>query len=394
MATKPAIYLADGRRVETVSTTWYTPLILPLPGQPPVISVRYDTEQRFGELTFRDNIPVRYDFRDGYFSLYNDSLAVPILHPYVYIKDYLGSVRLTVDAIANNNGTGNARQGMEYLPSGAVFRSTNYAFQPRRFCEKELVMMHGWNMYDSQARYQYSLLPRFSTMDPLAEKYYSLSPYNYAGNDFVNKIDPDGRAPGDWFATMDAAAIDFGLMFNDNSIRENREYASTIFEVVNDLGISGYTYSIPSIGSSVGVNPSPAPDGMTAKAYVHTHGRYTPDTDSSYMRNNEFTGLRDKNNIIKNAAELKKTPNYDIGYANRKKIDAYVATPNGSLQRYSHLTGRVSTISYIMPSDCNDPTRKNVVSTFERDPVNHQKLIQIVFNLEKLLRQTKNNNAK
>ena len=226
-------YLADGRRVETVSTTWYTPLILPLPGQPPVISVRYDTEQRFGELTFRDNIPVRYDFRDGYFSLYNDSLAVPILHPYVYIKDYLGSVRLTVDAIANNNGTGNARQGMEYLPSGAVFRSTNYAFQPRRFCEKELVTMHGWNMYDSNARFQYSLLPRFSTMDPLAEKYYSFSPYNYAGNDFVNFADNNGdsihigTAENQLFFTNALSQV-----FGENS--KNFSFTNTGMLVYND----------------------------------------------------------------------------------------------------------------------------------------------------------------
>lgn len=122
----------------------------------------------------------------------NDSLEVPSLHPYVYIKDHLGSVRLTVDGNGSGSGTENARQGMEYLPSGAIFRSTNYAFQPRRFCEKELITMHGWNMYDSQARYQYSLLPRFSTMDPLAEKYYSLSPYNYAANDWVNFADSKG----------------------------------------------------------------------------------------------------------------------------------------------------------------------------------------------------------
>ena len=101
-------------------------------------------------------------------------------------------VRMTVDGNGSNSGTENARQGMEYLPSGAVFRSTNYDFQTRRFCGKELLTMHGWNMYDSKARLQYALLPRFSTMDPLAEKYYSFSPYNYAGNDFVNKFDENG----------------------------------------------------------------------------------------------------------------------------------------------------------------------------------------------------------
>jgi len=33
---------------------------------------------------------------------------------------------------------------------------------------------------------------RFTTIDPLAEKYYSVSPYAYCGNNFVNRIDPTG----------------------------------------------------------------------------------------------------------------------------------------------------------------------------------------------------------
>ena len=122
----------------------------------------------------------------------NDAPGTMQLHPYLYITDHLGSVRLTVDCNGSNSGTANARQAMEYLPSGAIFRSTDYDMQTRRFCGKELVTVHGWNMYDSQARYQYSLLPRFSTMDPLAEKYYSLSPYNYAGNDWINYTDNKG----------------------------------------------------------------------------------------------------------------------------------------------------------------------------------------------------------
>ena len=45
-------YLADGRRMETVSETWGTPLIIPapLPGLPPLPPsdpVTYDTERRF-----------------------------------------------------------------------------------------------------------------------------------------------------------------------------------------------------------------------------------------------------------------------------------------------------------------------------------------------------------
>jgi hypothetical protein len=34
---------------------------------------------------------------------------------------------------------------------------------------------------------------RFTTPDPLAEKYYSVSPYAYCSNNPVKYIDPDGR---------------------------------------------------------------------------------------------------------------------------------------------------------------------------------------------------------
>ena len=40
---------------------------------------------------------------------------------------------------------------------------------------------------------RYSLIPRFSTIDPLAEKYHHLSPYAYCAGDPVNFVDPDGR---------------------------------------------------------------------------------------------------------------------------------------------------------------------------------------------------------
>ncbi len=53
--------------------------------------------------------------------------------------------------------------------------------------------MHGYDTYDCGARGMYPALMRFTTPDPLAEKYYSVSPYAYCGDNPVNLIDPDGR---------------------------------------------------------------------------------------------------------------------------------------------------------------------------------------------------------
>ena len=45
------------------------------------------------------------------------------------------------------------------------------------------------------ARWYYPAICRTTTMDPLAEKYYSTSPYVWCGNNPVRFVDSDGRRP-------------------------------------------------------------------------------------------------------------------------------------------------------------------------------------------------------
>jgi len=53
--------------------------------------------------------------------------------------------------------------------------------------------MHGYDTYDIVWRQYYPAIERFQTVDPYAEKYYSISPYAMCGDNMVNRIDPDGR---------------------------------------------------------------------------------------------------------------------------------------------------------------------------------------------------------
>ena len=55
------------------------------------------------------------------------------------------------------------------------------------------VHFHGLNEYDYGARWYDPILARFTTVDPLCEKYYSISPYAYCANNPVNAVDPDGK---------------------------------------------------------------------------------------------------------------------------------------------------------------------------------------------------------
>ncbi|WP_455498823.1 RHS repeat domain-containing protein [Coprobacter sp.] len=83
-------------------------------------------------------------------------------------------------------------QSLEYFPSGLIFRSSNFELQPYRFTGKELITVHGLNWYDSKARMQEFQIPHFTSIDPLCEKYYSISPYAYCTGNPVNRIDATG----------------------------------------------------------------------------------------------------------------------------------------------------------------------------------------------------------
>lgn len=108
-----------------------------------------------------------------------------------YRKDHLGNNREVWNA--NGNVT---YQRTQYYPSGLPWaESTNTWVQSRKYNGKEFVETHGLDEYDSSARWFYPAIMRTTTLDPLAEKYYSISPYAWCGNNPVSRIDPDGM---DW----------------------------------------------------------------------------------------------------------------------------------------------------------------------------------------------------
>ena len=156
-----------------------------------------------------------------------------------YLKDHQGNNRVVI------NQSGTVEETNHYYPFGGVFGTAGNT-QPYKYNGKELDTKKGLNWYDYGARHYDAALGRFTTNDPLAEKYYSMSPYTYCADNPVKFIDPNGMeyAPGDLFKTKRAAAKDWGMYYNGASIIRKREMGSSIYEVKQKGKLKGYSYIV------------------------------------------------------------------------------------------------------------------------------------------------------
>lgn len=103
-----------------------------------------------------------------------------------YLKDHLGNNRVVV------NASGIVEQVNHYYPYGGLMgESTNGDIQRYKYNGKELDRMNGLDWYYYGARHMDGI--RFTTIDPMAEKYYDISPYVYCKDNPVKYVDPDGK---------------------------------------------------------------------------------------------------------------------------------------------------------------------------------------------------------
>jgi RHS repeat-associated protein len=111
---------------------------------------------------------------------------------YYFLKDHLGSVRVTVDV------GGNVTSYDDFYPFGMTMdgRSGNIGSGDARYkyTTKERDVESGYDYFG--ARYYDARMGRWMSVDPVAEKYPTSSPYVYSLNNPCNLIDFDGRVVG------------------------------------------------------------------------------------------------------------------------------------------------------------------------------------------------------
>lgn len=187
---------------------------------------------------------------------------------YIYqYKDHLGNVRLSYGD-GNNDGVVNSSEIVEennYYPfglkqkgynSGLAIGSGNATAQKYKYNGKELQDELGLNMYDYGARNYDPALGRWMNIDPLAEKMRRWSPYNYAFDNPIKFVDPDGMSPSD---PSISTSNNYSLTYNGKNKYTLTQVRTTNVETKNEDGST--TTSTTSTTTNINYKMSTDKDG-------------------------------------------------------------------------------------------------------------------------------------
>ena len=155
-------YGADGTKLKTVHKTGSTTT----------------TTDYCGNVVYENGVQKLLLTEEGYVTLSDGKY-------HYYLKDHQGNNRVVI------NQSGTVEEANHYYPFGGVFASSGNV-QPYKYNGKEYDSKKGLNWYDYGARHYDAVLGRFTTNDRFAEKYYSMSPYQYGANSPVGNIDVNG----------------------------------------------------------------------------------------------------------------------------------------------------------------------------------------------------------
>ena len=181
---------------------------------------------------------------------------------------------------------------------GTVFAETPIAeqgLQPYKYNGKELDQMNGLNLYDYAAHNYDPAYGRFTNIDPMCEKYYSISPYVYCKNNPVRNIDPNGR---DWVSVVKDEIIE---VYYDRTVKLQEDVDKKYGEKAGVTHLS---------------------DGSTLTTYDkdgNVTAQYTFTNDS---KDNKYGTVTDMNSNLMDNSQITYGSNYTIFGTSDNSVNA------------------------------------------------------------------------
>ena len=161
------VYAADGTKLRTVHN----------------IGGTTTTTDYCGNVVYENGTQKYLLTEEGYVTLADNRY-------HYYLQDHQGNNRVVVD------GNGTVEEVNHYYPFGGTFAGST-SVQPYKYNGKEFDTKKGLDWYDYGARHYDPVLGRFTSLDPLAEDYSSISAYVYCLNNPIRYVDPIGMQSND-----------------------------------------------------------------------------------------------------------------------------------------------------------------------------------------------------
>ncbi|MCG8208381.1 RHS repeat domain-containing protein [Tenacibaculum finnmarkense] len=220
-----------------------------------------------------------FNHPEGYVSpLDANDLSKGFKYIYQY-KDHLGNVRLSYTDYDNNgviNASSEIVEESNYYPFGLKHKGYNNVTnslgnstaQKFGFGGKELSQELGIEWMDFGARNYDAALGRWMNLDPLAEQMRRYSPYNYAFDNPVYFIDPDGMKPNDrWKSGKDGT-----LTWVNNDGGDTTDYVDNVDSSGNVTSTDTYSVETEVTGISY-TSETDSPAGAAPGKRFITQGR-------------------------------------------------------------------------------------------------------------------------
>ncbi|WP_221659855.1 DUF6443 domain-containing protein [Bacteroides salyersiae] len=186
-------YDADGVKHRADYTTVFNEVLVPIgfpsPASSASLSIQHHTDY-CDNLIYEDNVLKKIRIDGGYIN-YNPSTNNG--EYCYYIQDHIGNNRVILSE------TRGVIQYADYYPYGIPFSEIPMEEDNFLHAGKELEKMHGLYWYDNGKRWYDPILCRFTTMDPLCEKFYDKNPYSYCAENPMKYGDPTGELASPYY---------------------------------------------------------------------------------------------------------------------------------------------------------------------------------------------------